>query len=48
MKYIVSADDRCSYQSFSKSIAEEAKRAQEAGLSVDIAFKTTELTGGRS
>lgn len=41
-KFVISADDRYTYATFKKEVAEEAKRAQEAGAQVDIAYHTTE------
>lgn len=41
-KYVISADDRYTYQTFKEEIAKEAKAAQEAGLAVVINFKTSD------
>lgn len=41
-KYLIQGDDRQSYTTFKKEVADEAKRAQEAGQSVVIAYKTTD------
>lgn len=42
VKYVISCDDRQNYSTFKEEIATEAKRAQEAGLAVEIAYKTTD------
>lgn len=41
-KYVITGDDRQTYQTFKKEIAESAKSAQEAGQAVDIAYSTSE------
>lgn len=41
-KFVITGDDRYAYSTFKKEVAEEAKRAQEAGVGVDVAYNTTE------
>lgn len=41
-KYVISADDRQNYATFKEEIATDAKRAQEAGQAVEIAYKTSD------
>lgn len=42
MKFIITGDDRQTYATFKEQIAKDAKAAQEAGLPVEIAYKTSE------
>ena len=41
-KYVITADDQKTYGTFSESEATTAKAAQEAGLPLEITFKTTQ------
>jgi hypothetical protein len=41
-KYLISADDRAVYATFSESVAKDAKSAQEAGRPIAIRYKTTQ------